>query len=84
MALEAVGSNPIAHPKKSESKDSDFFIRAAGFEYHHSQSAVHIIKGGSPPLYLITRQRASFGSLKKLTVAHFSPFPLDKSGWAVI
>ncbi len=35
-------------------------IQAAGLVYHHdARRAVHIIKGGVPPLYLITRQRAS-------------------------
>ena len=33
------------------------FIQAAGLVYHRRTSAVHIIKGGKPPLYLITRQR---------------------------
>jgi len=33
------------------------FIQAAGLVYHHG-NAVDIIKGGEPPLYLITRQRA--------------------------
>ena len=35
-----------------------FFIQAAGLVYHHD-AAVYIIKDGEPPLYLITRQRAS-------------------------
>ena len=34
------------------------FIPAAGLAYHHD-AVVDIIKGGKPPLYLITRQRAS-------------------------
>jgi hypothetical protein len=34
------------------------FIQAAGLAYHHD-AVVDIIKGGEPPLYLITRQRAS-------------------------
>ena len=34
------------------------FIQAAGLVYHRD-AVVDIIKGGSPPLYLITRQRAS-------------------------
>ncbi|MBQ3057273.1 MAG: hypothetical protein IJC95_07310, partial [Clostridia bacterium] len=34
------------------------FIQAAGLAYHHD-AVVDIIKGGKPPLYLITRQRAS-------------------------
>jgi len=33
------------------------FIQAAGLVYHHD-AVVYIIKGGTPPLYLITRQRA--------------------------
>ena len=32
------------------------FIQAAGLVYHHD-AVVYIIKGGLPPLYLITRQR---------------------------
>ena len=32
------------------------FIQAAGLVYHHD-AVVYIIKGGKPPLYLITRQR---------------------------
>ncbi|MBQ9761282.1 MAG: hypothetical protein IJW16_08045 [Clostridia bacterium] len=35
---------------------SNFFIQAAGLAYHHDV-VVDIIKGGVPPLYLITRQR---------------------------
>ena len=35
------------------------FIQAAGLAYHHDAVA-DIIKGGSPPLYLITHQRASY------------------------
>ena len=34
------------------------FIQAAGLVYHHD-AVVDIIKGGEPPLYLITRQRVS-------------------------
>ena len=36
---------------------SFFFIQAAGLAYHHD-AVVYIIKGGKPPLYLITRTRA--------------------------
>ena len=35
------------------------FIQAAGLAYHHD-AVVDIIKGGAPPLYLITRQRVSY------------------------
>ena len=38
-------------------KNADFFIQAAGLAYHHD-AVVYIIKGGMPPLYLITRKRA--------------------------
>ena len=39
-------------------KISFLFIQAAGLAYHHD-AVVDIIKGGNPPLYLITRQRVS-------------------------
>ena len=35
-----------------------------------ARSAVHIIKGGSPPLYLITRQRAFPCGLMIYNVSH--------------
>ena len=40
------------------------FIQAAGLVYHHD-AVVDIIKGGKPPLYLITHQRVSSCGLDK-------------------
>ncbi|MBR2327400.1 MAG: hypothetical protein IKA51_02140 [Clostridia bacterium] len=45
------------------------FIQAAGLAYHHD-AVVDIIKGGEPPLYLITRQRASSCGLMIYNASH--------------
>ena len=45
------------------------FIQAAGLAYHHD-AVVNIIKGGSPPLYIITRQRASTCGLMRYNASH--------------
>ena len=52
------GSSPVVPTKKELAYASSFFIQAAGLAYHHD-AVVYIIKGGKPPLYLITRQRVS-------------------------
>jgi len=41
-------------------KLSYFLSKPQAWYIIDARSAAHIIKGGSPPLYLITRQRASF------------------------
>ena len=56
--------NPTRSAKKTDAYASDFFIQAAGLAYHHD-AVVDIIKGGEPPLYLITRQRVSTCGLMK-------------------
>ena len=45
------------------------FIQAAGLVYHHD-AVVDIIKGGEPPLYLITHQRASACGLMIYNASH--------------
>jgi len=40
-------------------KNADFLSKPQAWHIIAAQRAVHIIKGGKPPLYLITRQRAS-------------------------
>ena len=56
-----MGSNPILSANKKGTfvyqKFFFLFIQAAGLAYHHD-AVVDIIKGGEPPLYIITRQRA--------------------------
>ena len=47
------GSSPVWGAKKSKSKDLDFFIHCESNGISPRVS-VYIIKGGDPPLYLIT------------------------------
>ena len=54
------GSNPSAPAKKSSFFGTRIFLsKPQAWHIIDARSAVHIIKGGEPPLYLITRQRAS-------------------------
>ena len=69
---KSVGSDTVSvrprlpAPKNSASFSlSNFFIQAAGdkpsaWYIIDARSAAYIIKGGKPPLYIITRQRASY------------------------
>ena len=50
---------PPAPPKMNEANASFFFYPSSRLGIS-SDASRYIIKGGSPPLYLITRQRASF------------------------
>jgi len=63
------------------------FIQAAGLVYHHD-AVVDIIKGGEPPLYLITRQRAFFLRLDDIQRQAVDDIPQqvadDIQGYALI
>ena len=78
------GSNPLCSTNKKGtlvyqkflfclSKPQAWYIIAA-------RSAVHIINGGSPPLYLITRQRASTCGLMICNASHWW-YTATSCGW---
>ena len=55
------GSNPYSPAKKSSFFGTRIFLsKPQAWHIIAARSAAHIIKGGVPPLYLITRQRASY------------------------
>ena len=68
--LEAAGSNPVGQAKNSTSCSlSNFLSKPQAWHIIDARSAAYIIKGDSPPLYIITRQRVSF--LRLDNIQHF-------------
>ena len=69
-----VGSNPAtpANKKRTFVYQKFLFCLSKPQAWHiiAAQRAVHIIKGGEPPLYLITRQRASACGLMIYNASH--------------
>ena len=69
---EVVGSIPTVSTKTKKDGNSrpfSFLSKPQAWHIIAARSAVYIIKGGEPPLYLITRQRVS--RLRLDDIQHF-------------